>query len=91
MSFTPTGSPFCYAESMSRKVTLELPDEAYQSLVEEGQDIGESPEELAARVLTARFADPLLKLSGCIKTAPKDVSRRHDKYLGEQFLATQDD
>jgi hypothetical protein len=76
---------------MSRKVTLELPDDAYQSLVEEGQDIGESPEELASRVLTARFTDPLLKLSGCIKTAPRDLSRHHDKYLGEELLTANEE
>jgi hypothetical protein len=76
---------------MSRKVTLELPDEAYQSLVEEGQEQGESPETVASWVLTQSFTDPLLKLSGCIKTAPRDISRHHDKYLGGELAAAHDE
>ena len=76
---------------MSRKLTLKLPDEAYQSLVQAGQEQGESPETVASRVLTQSFTDPLLKLSGSIRTAPRDLSRRHDKYLGEELAATHDE
>lgn len=71
---------------MSRKLTLELTDEAYESLIEEGQDRGESPEDLASRVLTARFTDPLLRLSGCIKSSIKDVAERHDEFLAKGIL-----
>ena len=76
---------------MSHKLTLELPDEAYESLVQAGREKGESPETLASQIVTQSFTDPLLKLSGCIKTAPRDVSRRHDKYLSEELLATHDE
>lgn len=76
---------------MSRKLTLELPDEAYDSLVQVGEDKGESPETIASRILTHSFTDPLLKLSGCIKEGPRDVSRNHDKYLGKELIATHDD
>lgn len=76
---------------MSHKLTLELPDEAYQSLVQAGQEQGESPETVALRMLTVSFTDPLLKLSGCIKTAPRDISRRHDKYLGEELVTAHDE
>lgn len=76
---------------MSRKLILELPDDAYESLVQSGQEKGESPEALASRILTVSFTDPLLRLSGCIKTSIKDIAEHHDKYLGRAILETDEE
>jgi hypothetical protein len=75
---------------MSRTLTLEIPDEAYDSLVRAGHDRGESPESVASQLLTARFSDPLMSMFGCLTRPRSDVSRRHDSYIGEGILAEQD-
>lgn len=76
---------------MSRKLTVELSDEAYESLVEAGRGKGESPEALASRLLIASFTDPLLRLAGCIKSPIKDIADEHDEYLGRAIMDRHDD
>jgi hypothetical protein len=71
---------------MSHKLTLELPDEAYESLVQAGQEKGESPETVASQVLTIRFTDPLVKLFGALEYVRDDISERHDEYIGKGIL-----
>jgi len=76
---------------MSRKLKIELSEEAYEALVQAGQEKGEPPEALAARLVTVTFTDPLLKLAGCIKSPIKDVAKRHDKYLGRAIMDHHDE
>jgi hypothetical protein len=72
---------------MARKLTLELPDEAYEYLCHEAKEMKASPEEIASEWLVGsieRMAkDPLLQLAGTLESGVTDLGERHDHYIGE--------
>jgi hypothetical protein len=75
---------------MAHKLTLEIPDEAYEYLRKEAEEMKATPEEIASEWLEAtirRMAnDPLLQLAGTLECDVTDVSERHDYYIGQALL-----
>jgi hypothetical protein len=72
---------------MVHKLTVELPDEAYEYLCREAGEMKATPEEIADEWLAGtirRMAnDPLLQLAGTLECDVPDVSERHDDYIGQ--------
>jgi predicted transcriptional regulator len=75
---------------MGYKLTLELPDEVYQSLVRRAKETSQSPDAFAAEVLAAvtRQAeeDPLEQFIGAFDSRGSDWADRHDQHLGEAMI-----
>lgn len=76
---------------MSQVLTLQIPEEIYQPLVEIAQRRGQSPEEFTIQwlmVSVQHFADdPLEPLIGSVQSQIPDWTEQHDRYLGENGLA----
>lgn len=71
---------------MSHTLTLELPDEAYDSLIQAGQLRGEAPGAVATQLLTDILSDPLMRLAGSLSAPVSDIGERHDEYIGQGLL-----
>lgn len=76
---------------MSHQLTLEVPDEVYQSLADEAATAGKTVAEVAGERLaqatpTAKPGDLLRSICGIIETGPTDGSIRVDEYLGQAHL-----
>jgi hypothetical protein len=68
---------------MSHTLVLNLSDEAYEELVRVSCEESQTPELIAAKILDDLLPDPLLRLSGAIKSPIADVGIRHDEYIGD--------
>jgi hypothetical protein len=68
---------------MSHTLVLDLSDEAYEELVRVSDEECQAPELIASKMLNDLLPDPLLRLSGAIKSPVVDVGVRHDEYIGE--------
>jgi hypothetical protein len=73
---------------MSQTLTLNLPDEIYNALVQACRDRGELPETVAAQLLADALSDPLVSLFGCLEYSPPDVAEKHDEYIGVAIVRT---
>jgi hypothetical protein len=71
---------------MNHPLTLELPENVYESLVKKAKQAGKSPEVLAVQLLTAAtqpgIDDPLEQFIGAFSSHGSDWADAHDKYLG---------
>ena len=76
---------------MGHTLTLELPEEVYQSLVQTAAQAGEPPEAVAVQLLTTatqhRVDDPLEPFIGAFSSEISDWADRHDVYLARQYSA----
>jgi hypothetical protein len=68
---------------MSHTLVVNLSDEAYEELVRASSEERQTPGVVASKILDDLLDDPLLKLSGAIKTWVADMGVRHDDYIGE--------
>ncbi len=73
---------------MTHPLTIEVPDEAYQRLVEQARATGRSPESLACdfvvqAVKPKGMSPELLRWAGAIDSGITDLADRHDDYLGQ--------
>jgi hypothetical protein len=68
---------------MSHTLVVNLSDEAYAELVRASSEERQTPEAIASKILDNVLPDPLLRLSGAIKTPIADIAARHDEYIGE--------
>ncbi len=79
---------------MAHTLTLEVPQEVYESLARLAEQEGQSPEALAAQwVISASqhlVADPLERLIGTLHSDVPDWGERHDYYIGQELLETYD-
>lgn len=70
-------------------LTLELPDDVYEPLLHQAQRSASTPEALltqwAMKAVQPVPEDPLLKLLGSVEGDVRDVSARHDEYLGRSL------
>ena len=64
---------------------LNLSDEAWEELARAASEKSQSPESIASNMLNDSLPDPLLKLSGAIKSRVTDIAARHDEYIGEEL------
>ncbi len=80
---------------MGQTLTLELPNDVYESLVKAAKQINRLPEELATQWLadTAQYFvnDPLEPFIGTFSSNITDWAEQHDKYLGEAIEETMAD
>ena len=68
---------------------LNLSDEAYAELVRFSGEKCQTPELIASKMLNDLLPDPLLKLSGAIKSPTADIAVHHDEYIGEGIRSSQ--
>ena len=77
---------------MGHTLTLELPEEVYQSLLQTAAQAGEPPEAVAVQLLTTatqrRAEDPLEPFIGAFNSEGSDWADRHDAYLGKAVRDT---
>ena len=75
---------------MGHKLTLDVPGEVYEPLVNTARETGQKPEELAAQWLAAAVQafsnDPLEKFIGAIQSDVPDWADQHDKYIGQALM-----
>lgn len=75
---------------MSHTLTLEVPEEVYESLLKIAEQTGQPPESLAVRWLAQAsregIDDPLEQFIGAFDGRGSDWVDRHDRYLGEAAL-----
>ena len=76
---------------MSRSLTLEIPEDAYDELVRTANRKGQPPERLAVEILADRFTDPVMRLAGCLSMPYADIAKRHDEYIGAGLLPQPDE
>jgi hypothetical protein len=73
---------------MTHQITIELPDEVYQPLVQRAQATGDSVEKLAGDVLAESVqmevpGSRLRKWAGAFSSGITDAATRHHEYLGD--------
>lgn len=72
---------------MSRVLTLQIPQDLYQPLVEIARRRGQSPKEFAVQWLAASIQhfidDPIEPFIGAIQSNILDWIEHHDQYLGD--------
>lgn len=75
---------------MSRTLTLEVPEDVYESLLEAAKQTGQLPETLAvqwlAQVPKKDVNDPLEQFIGAFNSHGSDWVANHDAYLGDAVM-----
>ncbi len=75
---------------MTYLLTLEVPENIYQPLVEEAEAKGRKVEEIALERLVngepKQVEDPFEKFIGAFDSKGLDWANRHDEYLGENLM-----
>ncbi len=72
---------------MERTLTLEMPEDVYESLRRKAKQAGQAPETLAIELLAAATQpdgeeDPLEQFIGAFSGEDDEWADRHDDYLG---------
>ncbi len=74
---------------MTHSLTLEVPDNIYQSLIDKASKNGKKIEEVALEKLAngdeQHIDDPLDEFVGAFRSEVPDWAENHDKYLGESL------
>jgi hypothetical protein len=77
---------------MSYTLTLEVPENVYNSLKKAAERTGKQPEAVAIQLLadaTKEFTDdPLEQFIGAFSSQVSDWADQHDKYLGKSVAQT---
>ena len=72
---------------MGHTLTLDVPEEVYQSLIQKAEQTGQPPEAVAVQLLATatqhRVDDPLEQFIGAFSGHGADWADHHDAYLGE--------
>jgi hypothetical protein len=72
---------------MGHALTLDLPEDVYQGLIQQAEQTGQSPEAVAIQLLATaiqhRGDDPLEQFIGAFRSHASDWADRHDAYLGK--------
>jgi hypothetical protein len=79
---------------MSKTLSIEIPDEIYQTLIQTAERLGQSPEAIVSQWIVTQHqtqsSDPLDSFIGVFKSEIPDWTSRHDEYLSAAFLETHD-
>jgi hypothetical protein len=79
---------------MSKTLSIELPDEVYQTLLETADRLGQSPEAIVRQWIVTQHqtqaSDPLDSFIGAFNSDIPDWTSRHDDYLGATLVETHD-
>jgi hypothetical protein len=77
---------------MRHTLTLEVPEDVYQSLRQQAEQTGQSPETVAVQLLAIaaqhRVDDPLEQFIGAFSSHGGDWADHHDAYLGKSVRDT---
>jgi len=77
---------------MGHTLTLEVPEDVYQSLIQKAEHTGQPPEAVAVQLLTTatqpRVEDPLEPFIGAFSSHGVDWADHHDVYLGTSVRDT---
>jgi len=79
---------------MGHTLTLDVPDEVYQSLIQQAEQTGQPPEAIAVQLLAAvtqhRIDDPLEQCLGVFSSQNANWADQHDAYLGKSVKDSMD-
>jgi predicted transcriptional regulator len=74
---------------MPQALTIALPDDVHQRLLDLSRRRGESPQALAealvAEAVRRAAADPLRRWAGAFESGVPDAAERHDDYLADSL------
>jgi hypothetical protein len=72
---------------MGHMLTLDVPEDVYQALIQQTEQTGQPPEAVAVQLLVAaiqhRGDDPLAQFIGAFRGRAADWADQHDAYLGK--------
>jgi hypothetical protein len=72
---------------VGHRMTLNVPEELYRSLVQRAEETGQEPESLAVQLLRTATEpgakDPVEAFIGAFSSQGSDWADRHDNYLGK--------
>jgi len=72
---------------MGHTLTLDVPEDVYQSLIQQAEQTGQPPEAVAVQLLATatqrRVDDPLEQFIGAFRSHSADWVDQHDAYLGK--------
>ena len=79
---------------MCHTLRLDVPEDVYQSLIQQAEQTGQSPEAVAVQLLASatqhRFDDPLEQFIGAFRSQNVDWADQHDAYLGKAAKGSMD-
>jgi len=79
---------------MGRTLTLDVPEDVYQSLIQQAKQTGQPPEAVAVRLLATatqhRVGGPLEQFIGAFHSHCADWADQHDAYLGKAAKGSMD-
>ena len=79
---------------MSHTLTLDVPEDVYQALIQQAEETGQPPETVAVQLLATatqnRVDDPLDQFIGAFRGRTADWADRHDAYLGKAVQDSMD-
>ena len=79
---------------MGHMLTLDVPEEVYQSLIQKAEQTGQPPEAVAVQLLATatqhRVNDPLEQFIGAFRGHGADWADQHDTYLGKTIKDSMD-
>jgi hypothetical protein len=72
---------------MGHTLTLDVPEDVYQALIQQAEQTGQPPETVAVQLLATatqnRVDDPLEQFIGALRSHAADWADQHDAYLGK--------
>ena len=79
---------------MGHTLTLDVPEDVYQALIQQAEQTGQPPEAVAVRLLATatqpRVDDPLEQFIGAFSSQRADWAEQHDAYLGKTIKNSMD-
>jgi hypothetical protein len=79
---------------MSHTLTLDVPEDVYQALIQQAEQTGQPPESVAVQLLATatqqRGDDPLEQFIGAFRSHAADWADQHDTYLGKAAQSSMD-
>ena len=77
---------------MGHTLTLDVPEEVYQSLIQQAEQTGQPPEAVAVQLLASatqyRVDDPFERFIGAFRSHGADWTDEHDVYLGQAIAGS---
>ena len=79
---------------MGHTLTLDVPEDVYQSLIQQAAQTGQPPEAVAVQLLATATQhwvdDPLEQFIGAFSSQGTDWAEQHDAYLGKTIKNSMD-
>jgi hypothetical protein len=79
---------------MGHTLTLDVPEDVYQALIQQAEQTGQPPESVAVQLLATatqqRGDDPLEQFIGAFRSHAADWADQHDTYMGKAVESSMD-